>query len=614
MKKYMTLLLSFMLGFCISLFAQRSPSETGSFGNYFKFQPRLKIGAGQTFTALPMRFDDVNIYLNQQNTDTFSGLKNDFLKTNWGLYGGANFDFYFHPNFGLGLDFDYFHNKLEFTVPAALRAFVDQYPIMNLVESNRKNQNFIFLGIGPSFKFLAGNKFDIDFNIRGGLSHLQMGSLNVSIDTLPLRLNRKEVMIYDFSKPKNAFGIKSGLYFNYWFTPAIGLTLGVDFIHSFVSAETINDDAEYVLQYKDPSNFLVEGNLDPDAYFGTKLPVPLDNYPAKSFNINYLAVSAGVVFGFIKTSGPEPKDIIVMVRDSLKKKPLPGVNVFLTDTKGSKIQTLQTGADGKVKFENVLPGDYVLAGEKAGLLASKAYIELKEFSKLKKTIYRELFMANPDFILNGLVVECDFTNKTIGKVDIQLTNKKTGKIEKAVSDKNGKFTFMLEPNTDYSVVGTMSGHYSGTKDITTKGLDRSKTQYINLVLCVSPLEVGKTIVLNNIYYDFDKCDIRKDAAVELDRLVELMKKYPNMEIELSSHTDQRGAESYNQQLSQCRAESAVNYIVSKGISKTRIKAVGYGETKLLQDCTKVQGCPVSSEGDCPCHQNNRRTEIKILKM
>ena len=106
----------------------------------------------------------------------------------------------------------------------------------------------------------------------------------------------------------------------------------------------------------------------------------------------------------------------------------------------------------------------------------------------------------------------------------------------------------------------------------------------------------------------------EQSTVELDHLVEIMKKYPGMEIELSSHTDQRGTDAYNNRLSQCRAESAVNYIISKGIDKSRITAVGFGKTKLIQDCTKVQGCPTTSQGDCPCHQNNRRTEVKILKM
>jgi outer membrane protein OmpA-like peptidoglycan-associated protein len=128
------------------------------------------------------------------------------------------------------------------------------------------------------------------------------------------------------------------------------------------------------------------------------------------------------------------------------------------------------------------------------------------------------------------------------------------------------------------------------------------------------LETGRTFILNNIYYDFDKCDLRQDAFPELDRLVDILKENPAMEIELSSHTDQRGAGDYNQRLSQCRAESARKYLISKGITASRITAVGYGESRLLKDCSTDPSCGQTGDTDCPCHQNNRRTEVKILKM
>lgn len=104
---------------------------------------------------------------------------------------------------------------------------------------------------------------------------------------------------------------------------------------------------------------------------------------------------------------------------------------------------------------------------------------------------------------------------------------------------------------------------------------------------VEQLEVGKTFVLRNIYYDFDKCNIRNDASKELDHLVDILKQYKNMTIELSSHTDQRGTDAYNLKLSQCRAESAVDYLIKRGIDKSRLTAVGYGKSRLLQDCSQV---------------------------
>ena len=618
MKK-ITLLMITVLGITSSTWAQDSPAGKPVPKNYFKFQARVKAGIGQTFTALPMVFKDLSINgtydtTNEYKSKTSTGFKNKILKTKWGPYIGGNFDFYFHPNFGFGLDIDYFSNKLKFVEPQPIKDYLNDNSYIKLVESNRKNQSLIFVGIGPSFKVFTNEKWDVDVNIRGGLSHLIMGSLSVSVDSLMITTNmpRKTILIYDYSKALNVFGAKAGIYANYWFNSFIGVTLGVDFIHSFVSASKINGDADYKFQYKDPEFFLnSDGKLNGYQYFGTKL----DDYQVKKLNVNHFSVSAGLVFRVIPAPAKaKTKDIIVLVKDSLTSIPVSGVDVSLRDKKGTVLTTLKTGSNGKVVFEKIAPENYSVSGVKGELYTNKAIIAAEEFNKHGTSIYKELLLNDPKFILAGVTVECDKKDQALGNVKVELTNKSNGKTISVLSDADGKFSFNLEPNTDFAIVGSREGYYSGVQNITTKGLDRSKTLYVQLILCVDQLEVGKTFILKNIYYDFDKCDIRKDAAVELDHLVEIMKKYPGMEIELSSHTDQRGTDAYNNRLSQCRAESAVNYIISKGIDKSRITAVGFGKTKLIQDCTKVQGCPTTSQGDCPCHQNNRRTEVKILKM
>jgi outer membrane protein OmpA-like peptidoglycan-associated protein len=117
------------------------------------------------------------------------------------------------------------------------------------------------------------------------------------------------------------------------------------------------------------------------------------------------------------------------------------------------------------------------------------------------------------------------------------------------------------------------------------------------------IATNRKIVLRNIYYDFDKWNILPTAATELDRLVSLLKENPEMKVELSAHTDERGTSQYNFKLSQLRAKSAVDYIISKGINKTRITGKGYGESQLINKCGK--NCtPVQ-------HRENRRTEIYV---
>lgn len=117
--------------------------------------------------------------------------------------------------------------------------------------------------------------------------------------------------------------------------------------------------------------------------------------------------------------------------------------------------------------------------------------------------------------------------------------------------------------------------------------------------------MNKKIGLNNIYYDFDKWDIRPEAATELDKVVQLLLDNPDISVELGSHTDARGDNEYNAQLSQKRAESAVAYIVQGGVDTSRITARGYGETQPVNACTDGVTCTDEQ------HAANRRTELRI---
>ncbi len=117
---------------------------------------------------------------------------------------------------------------------------------------------------------------------------------------------------------------------------------------------------------------------------------------------------------------------------------------------------------------------------------------------------------------------------------------------------------------------------------------------------------GKPINLKNIHYDLDKFFIREDAKAELNKLVQFMKDNPNAKVELASHTDSRASDDYNKTLSQNRANAAVEYLTSKGIAKVRLKAMGYGETQLLNKCSNGEDCTESQ------HQLNRRTEMKVI--
>ncbi|MDX1446956.1 OmpA family protein, partial [Lishizhenia sp.] len=117
----------------------------------------------------------------------------------------------------------------------------------------------------------------------------------------------------------------------------------------------------------------------------------------------------------------------------------------------------------------------------------------------------------------------------------------------------------------------------------------------------------KPIVLNNIYYDFDKWNIRADASPVLDSLVKLLNDNPNIEIQLGSHTDVRGTRYYNQYLSNKRAKSVMDYLINKGIDPARLTWKGYGESEPINKCVEGVYCSDIE------HEENRRTEFRVVK-
>jgi outer membrane protein OmpA-like peptidoglycan-associated protein len=176
------------------------------------------------------------------------------------------------------------------------------------------------------------------------------------------------------------------------------------------------------------------------------------------------------------------------------------------------------------------------------------------------------------------------------------------------SDENGFFMLQVPEKTNYTFSAELEGFYKTRVDLITPEAVGIDTIFISQILMMDEIVIEKVIVLEDIYYDYDKWDIRPDAAIELDKLVQMLRDNTEIEIELSSHTDSRGNDEYNMKLSQRRAESAVNYIISQGIDSKRIVANYYGESKPLNHCLNGVQCPEE------LHQQNRRTEIKVTKI
>ena len=194
---------------------------------------------------------------------------------------------------------------------------------------------------------------------------------------------------------------------------------------------------------------------------------------------------------------------------------------------------------------------------------------------------------------------------------VMLFDDQNQMVDEVFTTEDGQFEFRVYTEEHYYLLAQKDEYFSSRQEFSTKGKTVDKktlTKQVTDIVFRQNIEldkivIEKAIVLNNIYYDFNKADIKPEAAVELDKLVTILKDNPEISIELSSHTDARASHDYNMDLSQRRAQSAVNYIIQQGIDRKRIVAKGYGETELVLIEAKTE----------EEHQINRRTEFKVTK-
>jgi OOP family OmpA-OmpF porin len=173
---------------------------------------------------------------------------------------------------------------------------------------------------------------------------------------------------------------------------------------------------------------------------------------------------------------------------------------------------------------------------------------------------------------------------------------------------DGNYSFTLDEFQPLKAVATISGYGNGSLPFYTPS-DEEAELLVNPAIClvkdVPP--VDEAIVMDNVYYDFDKATLKKESHASLDKLVSLLNAHPEITIELSAHTDNKGSDEYNQRLSEARANSCVAYLISKGIDKARLQAKGYGSLQPIAPNTKEDG-----SDDPDGRQKNRRTEFKVL--
>ncbi|HRH37498.1 MAG TPA: carboxypeptidase regulatory-like domain-containing protein, partial [Flavobacteriales bacterium] len=301
------------------------------------------------------------------------------------------------------------------------------------------------------------------------------------------------------------------------------------------------------------------------------------------------------------TIRPQMIYIAGRVIDKATREPIETATLLVKDENGDPVKRykLETEPGGKFKMEAEYHEKYLLTATASGYYQAELPI-MTDDDPLEDIVIE---MEKYDYLAEGVVYNGE-TNTPLAGSTVILTDANDVEVARTTVDATGNYHFPLLKETDYKLKAEKDGFFKQTARITTKGKPQS---IITTDFKLFPLVVDQVVRLDNIFYDYNKWNIRPDAAVELDKLVQTLRDNPTVKIELSSHTDCRGKDAYNLSLSQKRAKSAVDYLISQGISGDRLKSKGYGESKPSEKCV----CEKCTDDE---HQRNRRTEFKVLGM
>ncbi|HRI25057.1 MAG TPA: OmpA family protein [Ferruginibacter sp.] len=256
-------------------------------------------------------------------------------------------------------------------------------------------------------------------------------------------------------------------------------------------------------------------------------------------------------------------------------------------------------ANSEAFFTMDAGGEYAYLTSSDGSFGASDIVRVKLMEKEK---------PNPVVLVNGNVYNAK-TKQPLSASLIYETLPDGAEAGNGVSSPvDGSFKIVLPYDKNYSIRASADKFFAISENLNLDSLVKAGYKEIHKDLYLVPIEIGQVFRLNNVFFDFDKYSLRPESFVELDRVVGFLNEYPNIEIEMSAHTDSKGSDDYNMTLSDNRAKSVREYILSKGIAAKRIVSQGYGETKPVAPNSNPDGSD-NPDG----RQLNRRVEFKILK-
>lgn len=571
MKNLCKLLVAFFIVSIFTIDAQTTSTPADQHG----FMMSLRVG-----------YDMVPMYENNTPYIDYKG----------GLELGMSADYYWSW-FGVGFDFDYIKNNPLST-----------YPIDNLFIGGTQLTTFVldeqaitrlFYGVGPNFKYQnQSGSFLAELNTRVGMGKIKGGRTYLQETSVG-----NNVLNFHAGYDTSVLSGKAQLRFTYFMNENFGLHAGAYYINHFKVKEL--EESGIGAYYRG----MKLNNSTGNDFYEVNDDVGHIRSACEECNISSIGVFAGLTYRFKakdKTCDVCCKTyaLAVTAKDKFTGELLPNTDVAIKNMKGEVVQSGTTNSFGVVVFDPIKPDTYSINGLLYNVALDSNTASKNEFKK-NETLQKEILYSDINFILKGKSVICN-TNTPLSGVSVVLKNKVQGIQKNTKTDATGTFIFHVKQKANYEIYGKKDKYFSQTENITTKDYDRNTTLFIKLEICMEKADCGTAIRLNNIHYDLDKYFIRASAKPELNRLVQFMIDNPSVHVEVSSHTDSRGSNTYNDTLSQNRANAAVDYVVSQGIDRARLSGVGYGESRLLNHCSDNVNCSKAE------HQINRRTEMKVV--
>lgn len=523
-----------------------------------------------------------------------------------GLSAGLFGEFYLLKNIGIGLDYDYLTNAPVTLISSNLNYSTG----LSAVSVENRNVSRHFLGIGPSFRFSTmQNRLVLSLGVRGGIS--LFGGGDIVATAIDPTTSTKDYHLIHGGFDDQSLAAKAKLRFDYFLTSNLGVNLNLYHLRHFsvhadrvIDIESLGDQGFYY------------GATDFDVVGGAYAVSDRDALLIEDDHcgiFNSFGAQLGLTYRFgastIKEPAEEPEVIpystqilIVEVKDGPSGQIIPDADVVMLDQSGNIVSTGTTNTYGVVEFRDFPLADYRLEGKVYEINTSIA--EVKESELVGGTVRRTLLYEDLRFILKGVAINKS-TRQPEANVVVNLKNTRTQKVSQDNTNGKGQFEFQLDPGSSYEVVGVKENRLSDIDRASTVGLTRSTTLFVELQLGLDAFDCGRGTVLD-IKYAYDSADLLPESKFELDRLVRYMNDHRDSRIQMESHTDSRGPSDYNLSLSNRRAQSAVTYIASRGITRSRISSQGFGESRLLNNCSDGVNC---SEDQ---HKINRRTEAKLI--